>query len=309
MRIIFMGTPEFAVPSFINIQNSNHEIVAIVTGMDKKRGRGQQVTETPVKQAAKSFDIPIIQPESLKSEEFIETLSSFNADIFVVVAFRILPRSVIGIPKFGTVNLHSSLLPKYRGAAPINWALINGDKETGVTIFQIEPKVDTGDILLQQSLTIDPLDTCKELHDKLSLIGAETLVKAIDGFEIGNLKKSKQNNTLATKAPKIFPEMGEINWDDNAEKIKNLIHGFSPFPGAFTNFNNKRLKILRAEYIDDSTNQPTGTILIKEKNRLGIQTGNGTLFPLEMQKAGKKMLRIKEFLNGFQGNVGDKFIS
>ena len=309
MKIIFMGTPDFAVPSLEKLANSNHEIISVVTGPDKKKGRGQKVHSTPIKQVAEKYNLPILQPISLKDEEFKKQLEKLQPDIFVVVAFRILPKNIINIPKFGSVNLHSSLLPKYRGAAPINWAVLNGDKETGITIFQIEPKVDTGDMLLQNKIKIQETDTCQEVHDNLSILGADSLLEALDNLESGTTSKIPQNDSMATKAPKIYPEMGEIDWSKEANEIKNQIHGLSPFPGAYSFFNKKRIKILRANIEMKNENSEPGSIVIINKKLLGIQTGNGILYPIELQKEGKRAMPVQNFLNGFQGKIGEKFNS
>jgi len=304
-----MGTPDFAVPTLKSLIASGHEVITVVTGADKKRGRGQKLHGTPVKILAEEHNLPILQPTSLKSEEFKQQLLELNPDIFVVVAFRILPKALIDIPKFGSINIHSSLLPKYRGAAPINWAVLNGDKETGISIFQIEPKVDTGDVLFQKKILIDEMDTCQEVHDRLSELGGKSITKVLDDFEKGVINKIPQDNSLATKAPKIYPEMGEIDWTKSAMEIKNQIHGLSPFPGAYSQFNGKRVKLLRSSFELESNDSEPGTITIRNKKTLGIQTGNGILYPVELQKEGKRVMTLQDFLNGFQGKVGDKFIS
>lgn len=309
MKIVFMGTPDFAVPTLKSLIASGHEVITVVTGADKKRGRGQKLHGTPVKILAEEHNLPILQPTSLKSEEFKQQLLELNPDIFVVVAFRILPKALIDIPKFGSINIHSSLLPKYRGAAPINWAVLNGDKETGISIFQIEPKVDTGDVLFQKKILIDEMDTCQEVHDRLSELGGKSITKVLDDFEKGVINKIPQDNSLATKAPKIYPEMGEIDWTKSAMEIKNQIHGLSPFPGAYSQFNGKRVKLLRSSFELESNDSEPGTITIRNKKTLGIQTGNGILYPVELQKEGKRVMTLQDFLNGFQGKVGDKFIS
>ncbi|MFP4546723.1 MAG: methionyl-tRNA formyltransferase [Fidelibacterota bacterium] len=309
MKIVFMGTPEFAVPSLEALIASPHEVIAVVTGPDKKRGRGHKVRSTPVKKVAEKHELKILQPKSLKDETFKATLNALEPDIFVVVAFRILPKDVLNIPKFGSVNLHSSLLPKYRGAAPINWAVLNGDKETGISIFQIEPKVDTGDLLFQEKIAIAPTDTCQEIHDQLAQLGGKRIPEVLHQLETGSIHKIPQDDSKATKAPKIYPEMGEIDWTGTAEKIKNQINGLSPYPGAYSYFNGKRVKFLRADYDPETTNAEAGTIINKDKNTLGIQTGTGILYPLELQKEGKRVMPVKDFLNGFQGKIGDKFTS
>ena len=304
-----MGTPDFAVPSLEVLANSDHEILAVVTGEDKKRGRGQKVIGTPIKQVAEKYNLPILQPHSMKDEDFKAQLRELNPDIFVVVAFKILPKDVINTPRLGSVNLHSSLLPKYRGAAPINWAVLNGDSETGITIFQIEPKVDTGDMLLQKKIAIDELDTTLEVHDKLSLLGSESLLEALNNLESGKTTKIPQDDTLATKAPKIYPEMGEIDWTKSAREIKNQIHGLSPFPGAYSEFSGKRVKFLRTTFEMVNEEAEPGTIILRNKKQLGIQTGDGILYPVELQKEGKRAMQVRDFLNGFQGQIGDKFNS
>jgi len=307
MRIIFMGTPEFALPTLQAIKASRHQILAVVTGPDVARGRGQTVQETPVKQLALKFGLPVLQPVSLKDPTFWSQIKVFPADLYVVVAFRILPPELIAIPRLGAINLHASLLPKYRGAAPINWAIINGETETGVTVFQIKPQVDTGDILLQAKTPIDLKDTYGTVASRLSQTGARLVLEAIDGLEAGTLKGLSQDNALATPAPKIFPELGEIDWQKPATDLKNLIHGLSPNPGAFTFFKGKRLKILSATICGDDDFGAPGTIIACSKTELKIKTGRGVLMPLELQFEGRKPLVVTDFLRGFSGKVGEKF--
>jgi len=309
MKIIFMGTPDFAVPSLKAITASRHEIVGIVTSPDKPAGRGQIIHATPVKSFARELSIPIFQPESLKAPEFLNQLLNLKAAIMIVVAFRILPDEVLTIPPKGAINLHASLLPKYRGAAPINWALINGESETGVTIFQIRPQVDTGEILWQERVPIAVEDTFGSLHDRLAKIGATALVKVLDQIERGEIYPVLQNHSAATLAPKIYPQLGEINWANSAHSIKGLIHGLSPNPGAYTFFEGKRIKILSAEWSDEIFKQFPGTVTVWDKQRLGIQTGQGILYPRELQWEGKKILPVAEFLKGFKAGRGARFPS
>ncbi len=309
MKIIFMGTPDFAVPSLKAITASRHEIVGIVTSPDKPAGRGQIIHATPVKSFARELSIPIFQPESLKQPEFLNQLRNLKAAIMIVVAFRILPDEVLTIPPKGAINLHASLLPKYRGAAPINWALINGESETGVTIFQIRPQVDTGEILWQEKVPIAVEDTFGSLHDRLAKIGATALVKVLDQIERGEIYPVLQNHSAATLAPKIYPQLGEINWANSAHSIKGLIHGLSPNPGAYTFFEGKRIKILSAEWSDEIFKQFPGTVTVWDKQRLGIQTGQGILYPRELQWEGKKILPVAEFLKGFKAGRGARFPS
>ncbi|HDN59660.1 MAG TPA: methionyl-tRNA formyltransferase [Candidatus Marinimicrobia bacterium] len=309
MKVVFMGTPDFAVPSLREIGKSNHQIISVVTGPDKPRGRGQKLSKTPVKEAAEKLNLTILQPEKLDSPEFSKQIEKLEPEIFVVVAFRILPESLLQIPRKGAINLHASLLPRYRGAAPINWAIINGERETGITIFQIKPEVDTGEILYQEKIEIKEDDTAGSLHDKLSRIGAKALVRVLDMIERGEVKPIPQNEKLATYAPKIKPEMGRIDWSKEAKNIKNLIHGLSPVPGAFSFFKNKRVRFLKANIEDTGTSYSPGTIVYLDKKCMKIQTGRGLLLPSMLQTEGKKPLTVTEFIKGFRGNTGDRFIS
>ena len=240
MKIVFMGTPDFAVPS-LKILAQHHQVCAVVTVPDKPAGRGQKMRQSDIKKTAIALNIPVLQPESLKDPDFIEQLKSFNAELFFVVAFRILPAVVFTLPSKGTINLHASLLPSFRGAAPINWALINGEKQTGVTTFFIEEKVDTGKILLQQSLDITPNMTAGELHDALAELGAEVVLNTVNGIDNETLSAVIQEGTV-TQAPKITKEICEIDWSKSALDIHNFIRGLSPYPAAFTWYKNKNLK-------------------------------------------------------------------
>ncbi len=297
MKIVFMGTPEFAVPALNALITSSHTVVAVVTGPDKERGRGQKVSFTAVKEAAIKNNIPVLQPEKLKDADFISKLKSFNADLFVVVAFRILPREVFTIPSKGSFNLHGSLLPKYRGAAPIQWALINGETETGVTTFMLEDKVDTGNILLQEKIKIDEEDDFGTLHDKMSLVGAEIILQTVSLIENGKYELKKQDDSLTSSAPKITKELCEINWNKTALEIHNLIRGLSPFPGAFFMFKDKTIKIYKTKIVLNH-NLNAGKFY-QTKNSLAIGTGSGSLEILELQQEGKRRMKIDEFLRGF----------
>jgi len=307
VRVVFMGTPAFALPSLEALSGSQHRVLAVVTGRDVESGRGQKVAPPPVKLFAEKLGLPILQPASLKDPEFLAEVRRCAADIFVVVAFRILPPALINIPARGAINLHASLLPKYRGAAPINWAIINGESETGVTVFQIRPQVDTGAILSQQIVKITPDDTAGSLAERLALEGAELLVATLDGLEAGRLQGRPQDETLATPAPKIFPELGEIDWYKDAMTLKFLIHGLAPEPGAFTFWRGRRLKILKAATMPESATAEPGTLVLRDKNSIGIQTSQGLLLPLELQLEGRRLLPVREFLSGFNGRVGERF--
>ena len=297
MKIVFFGTPDFAVPSLDFLNKSKHEVVAVVTAPDKERGRGRKVSFTPVKEYALEHDLKCLQPESMKDEEFIDNLTQLNADLFVVVAFRILPRSVYTIPKFGSFNLHGSLLPKYRGAAPIHWAIINGEKETGVTTFFLEDKVDTGNIILQEKLIIEEDDNLGTIHDKMSLLGAEVVLKTVDLIESGNYELQKQDNSLATPAPKISKELGEIDWNKPARQIHNLIRGLSPFPDAYFIHNGAKYKVFKSVVVESVKLLP-GEIK-QTKNEIFIGCSDNALQILELQPEGRKRMTADAFLRGY----------
>ncbi len=298
MNIIFMGTPDFAVPSLKKIIESKHKVKAVVTAPDKQRGRGRKVSFTPVKDFALEHNLPVLQPVDFKDEKFINNLKLFKADLFVIVAFKILPKEVFTIPECGSFNLHASLLPKYRGAAPIQWALIKGEKQTGVTTFKLKEKVDTGDIFLQKKIDIHPDDNFGSLHDKLSVLGAEAVIETIDLIEKNDFSLSEQNKELATPAPKITNELCMIDWNKSAEEIHNLVRGLSPVPGAYFLFNNKKIKIFKTKVIEDGSSQPFK--INTTKTELNIGCSKNTLQILELQLEGKKKLPAEEFLRGFK---------
>ncbi len=298
MNIVFMGTPDFAIPSLRILIENAHNISAVVTTPDKERGRGQKVTFTAVKEFAIQRDIPILQPLKLKEEGFIRQLKSIKADLFVVVAFRILPYEVFSIPSKGTFNLHGSLLPRYRGAAPIQWSLINGDNETGVTTFFLDEKVDTGKIILQEKIKIEGDDDFGILHDRMSELGAEVVLETVKRIESGNVELKKQDDSLASPAPKITKEIAEINWNLSAIRIHNLVRGLSPYPAAFFYHNGKLIKVFKTKISNEGELMPGS---IREINgRLIIGCDNSSLEILELQLEGKKRLRTEEFLRGFR---------
>jgi methionyl-tRNA formyltransferase len=296
MRIVFMGTPDFAVPSLKTLAESHHTIAAVVTGTDKEKGRGQKVSITPVKQFALEKNIPILQPEKLKDPGFISDLKALSPDLFVIVAFRILPVEVFTIPVYGSFNLHASLLPKYRGAAPIQWALMNGDKKTGVTTFKLEQLVDTGNVYLMRETIIEDDDDMGTLHDKLSLSGAECVIETVDLIESGNFTLQKQNDAETTSAPKITKEMGHIDWNQPAEKIHNLVRAFSPSPGAYFIHNNRQIKVYKTIVIHQEISPG---IIRQTKKELAIGCANNSLKILELQLEGKRRLKTEEFLRGY----------
>ncbi len=298
MKIVFMGTPDFSIPSLKILLKSNHSISAVVTQPDKERGRGQKKSYTPVKQFAIEYNIPIYQPEKLKGNfEFVEQMKALQPDIFVVVAFRILPEEVFEIPRFGSFNLHGSFLPKYRGAAPIQWALINGEDETGLTTFKLAKKVDTGNIYLQEKVSINTDDNFETLHDRMSELGAKIVLDTVNLIESGNYELKQQDDSLASPAPKITKEICLIDFNKSAEEIHNLVRGLSPHPAAFFNYSNKVIKIYRTEIIKELSLKPFE--FYQNKTELIIGCGKDALKILEIQQEGKNRMRIEEFLRGF----------
>ena len=297
MKIIFWGTPEFSIPSLDKIYSSSHEVLAVVTSTDKEQGRGMKLQQSAVKTYALDRDIPVLQPDNFHSADFLTDLNSFGADIFVIVAFKILPESIFNFPPKGSFNLHGSLLPKYRGAAPIQWALINGDKETGVTTFKLEAKVDTGNVYIKKSIKILFYDNFGTLHDKMSVLGSEAVIETLEIIEEDNFTLSSQDNTLATSAPKITKDFCKINWSNSAESFYNLIRGLSPFPGAFFHHKDNLIKIYSAIPANEH-NLASGAIK-QFGSQLFIGCGGGTLEILELQREGKKKMSINEFLRGY----------
>ena len=301
MKIVFMGTPDFSIPSLKSVYKSNHELAAVVTAPDKERGRGRKVTFTPVKQFAVDHNLPVYQPEKLKGNiEFVDQMNELHPDLFVVVAFRILPKEVFNIPKFGSFNLHGSYLPKYRGAAPIQWALINGETETGLTTFKLAEKVDTGNIYLQEKIEIFPADNFETLHDRMSLLGADLVLRTIELIESGNYELKQQDDSIASSAPKITREICKIDWNKTALEIHNLVRGLSPHPAAFFNYNDKVLKIYKTEIVEKKDLKSFQ--ILQTKTELEIGCGKDAIRVLEIQQEGKKRMGIEEFLRGFKFN-------
>ncbi len=307
MRILFMGTPEFAVPSLRILLDHSYEIPAVVTAPDKPRGRGQQVSFTSIKEFALHHQIQVLQPEKLNDTAFIAEIQQLHPDLIVVVAFRILPRKVYTIPKLGSFNLHASLLPKYRGAAPINWAIMNGEKESGVTTFFLKDEVDTGSILLQTRVSIGLNDTAGDLHDTLSVVGADIVLQTVRLIELGNMHPHRQDDTLACPAPKIFKEDCRIEWTKSSQQVHNFIRGLSPHPSAWTTHMGKLIKVFRARMVDSQSTQ-AGIILNRTQNILEVGTGSGVVSLLEIQQEGKRRLGIEEFLRGYPIESGEMFM-
>lgn len=316
--IVFMGTPDFAVKSLDSLIKSNIKVKAVITAPDKPAGRGQQLSKSAVKIYAEQHNLPVLQPEKLKDETFIQELKNINADLFVIVAFRMLPEVVWSMPSKGSINLHASLLPKYRGAAPINWAVINGEKETGATTFFLQHEIDTGDIINSCKISIDENDTAGDVHDKLMNNGAELLVKTVNDIIQGNIKPIPQNNIPESElkhAPKIFKQDCEIDWNKSASGVHNLIRGLSPYPTAWCNIiddkgNTSSLKIFKTTLIEETSDKNVGEILTDNKTYLNIVCGDNNIVSiLELQLAGKKRLNVKEFLSGTKLNESWKFLS
>jgi len=299
-----MGNPQFAVPSLRKLVESDHDILSVVTNPPKPAGRGKQLIKSPVAECAKELNLPIIETDELKSEKILHTLRDLNGDVFAVVAYRILPKKVINIPLKGAINLHGSLLPKYRGAAPIQWALINGESETGLTTFIIQPKVDRGNILLQKMIKIDSDDNYGSLAEKMSHTGAELLVNTVDRFESENVEPYNQLDSNATMAPKITPALTNISWEKSAKEIHNLIRGLAPFPGARTVLDSKTLKIFKTKYIEENSTNNSGEISNIGKDSFNVQTGKGQLIVLEVQVEGKRRMNAGDFLRGVQLDIG-----
>lgn len=306
LRIVFMGTPEFAVASLDALVKAGCTIVGVITAPDKPAGRGMQLQQSAVKKYAVEHNLTVLQPGKLKNPEFIEELKALQADLQVVVAFRMLPEIVWNMPPMGSVNLHGSLLPQYRGAAPINWAVINGEKETGVTTFKLKHEIDTGDILLQERFPIGENDTAGDVHDKMKEIGAVLLVKTVKGLADGSIKEMPQLSTMNTEpsaikhAPKIFTETCKIDFTKTVVEVHNLIRGLSPFPGAFISLNGKTLKIFRSEKELMKTGMATGEYKTDGKNCLKFACSNGFILVKELQLEGKKKIAVEEFLRGYR---------
>ncbi|SFA53584.1 methionyl-tRNA formyltransferase [Pedobacter suwonensis] len=301
MKIVFMGTPDFAVASLDALVQANFDVVAVVTAPDKPAGRGQKLSESAVKKYAVEKGIPVLQPEKLKNPEFIEQLKSYQADLQVVVAFRMLPEVVWNMPPKGTINLHGSLLPQYRGAAPINHAIINGEKESGVTTFFLTHEIDTGNIILSESTPIADNETAGDLHDKLMHIGANLLVKTLKAIEAGEVSEQPQPQSGNLKhAPKIFKEDCKIDWNNPVQMIYNLIRGLSPYPTAFTFLNDKTLKIFKAEIEHKEPGIVAGGFLTDGKTFLKFAAKDGFIKLLNIQYEGKKRMPIEDFLRGIR---------
>jgi methionyl-tRNA formyltransferase len=301
MKIVFMGTPDFAVASLSALQQAGLNVVGVVTAADKPAGRGQKLSESAVKKYAVENGLNVLQPLKLKDPTFIEDLRALNADLFVVVAFRMLPEIVWQMPKKGTINLHGSLLPQYRGAAPINHVIINGEKETGVTTFFLKQEIDTGDIIFTDAIEIKDNDTAGDLHDKLMLVGANLLVKTVKAIEVDDYNEVPQPQSDDLKpAPKIFKDFCKIDWNKDNQSVYNHIRGLSPYPTAFTVLNDKTLKIFNIEPENIQPEIEVGAYLTDGKNYLKFATQNGFIKLIDLQLEGKKRMSVEELLRGMR---------
>lgn len=303
LRIIYMGTPDFAVEPLKTLVEAEKDVVAVVTMPDKPAGRGHKLQFSPVKEYALKAGIPVLQPENLKSPDFLQELASYNADLQIVVAFRMLPEAVWSMPKYGTFNLHASLLPRYRGAAPINWAVINGDKETGITTFFLKHEIDTGNIILQEKVAIDEEDNAGDVHDKLMYLGADLVLKTLKMIEEDNVITRPQDDAQASPAPKIFKDTAKLDFDKYAADIRNLVRGMAPYPAAWFNIklqdgNESMMKIFKVSIEEKNHNYSVGTILTDGKKMLKIACKDGFINLLEVQMAGKKRMAAEDLMRG-----------
>lgn len=305
MRVIFMGTPDFAVGTLEALVRSEHEVVGVVTQPDRPKGRGKAMQFTPVKEVAVRENIPVFQPRRVRETEVVETLKELNADVIVVVAFgQIIPESILNLTKYGCINVHGSLLPKYRGAAPIQWAVIDGEKESGITTMQMDAGLDTGDMLLKKVIPLEADETGGSLFDKLSAAGAELLIQTLKELENGTVVPEKQGESPTAYAKMLTKDMGNIDWTQDAAAIERLIRGLNPWPSAYTKLHGKTLKIWAARVSETDTVMAPGTVVKAEKEQFLIQTGKGVLCVEELQLEGKKRMDTAAFLRGYSIEEG-----
>ncbi len=310
MKIVYMGTPDFAVGPLKALVEAGHEIVAVVSQPDKPKGRSSQLVPPPVKAYAMTQDLPVFQPEKIKTPEAVERLREYGADLFVVAAFgQILSKEILEMPKYGCINIHASLLPKYRGAAPIQWSIIDGEQETGVTIMQMDVGLDTGDILTTKVVPIEDEDTGESLFDKLCVAGSELLIETIPQIEAGTITPTAQNDAESTYAKMLTKELGNIDFSKSAKEIWYLVRGLNSWPSAYTYYNNKTMKIWRAKPVAENSQLPAGTLVKKDKESIYVQTGEGMLQILEIQMEGKKRMSVRDFMLGHSFETGIRFES
>ncbi len=304
MRVVFMGTPDFAVPT-LEALIENHEVVGVVTQPDKRKGRGKAMAFSPVKEKALEHEIPVYQPVKVREEAFIEILRGLNPEVIVVAAFgQILSKEILDMPKYGCVNIHASLLPKYRGAAPINWAIINGEKETGVTIMQMNEGVDTGDMLSHVVVPIAPKETAESLFDKLAKAGAELIVETLPKLEAGEIIPVPQDESQSSHVKMMNKSLGKIDWNQDAVVIERLVRGLNSWPSAYTYYQGKSVKLWDCDVVEAAAKAVPGTIIAVAKDSFDVATGNGALRVLELQLEGKKRMDTKSFLLGNQWKTG-----
>lgn len=311
MRIVFMGTPDFSVPTLKTLVEAGHDVIAVVTQPDKPKGRGKEMQMTPVKIQALEYGIPVYQPLKVRDEAFVQVLRELEADVFVVIAFgQILPKSVLELPTYGCVNIHASLLPKYRGAAPIQWCVIDGETETGITTMMMDVGLDTGDMLEKTVIPIDGKETGGSLHDKLSLAGGELILSTLKKLKDGTAVRTPQTDEGTCYAKMLTKSLGDIDWTKSAVSIERLIRGLNPWPSAYTMWNGKTLKIWAADVLpeeDGFGDAPCGSVLRQDKRSLVVKTGKGALSIRELQMEGKKRMDIEAFLRGYAVPEGDMF--
>lgn len=306
MKTVFMGTPDFAVET-LKALTKKHQVLAVITQPDKQKGRGKKLMFPPVKEYALENNIPVFQPEKISDKDFLQVLEGFNADIFVVVAYgQLLPEAVLNMPRLGCINVHGSLLPKYRGAGPIQWAIINGEEKTGVTVMYMAKSLDSGDMILKKEVEIDKNDTFGSLHDKMAIAGADACTEALELFEKGLVSAEKQDEGLSNYAPKITKETALINWENTSEKIRNLIRGLNPVPCAYTYYNEEAFKIWQAEEITDKSyaGRPGEIVDFINKGGFVVKTGDTALHITEMQAKGGKKMKTADYLRGHRVEKG-----
>ena len=323
MRIVFMGTPDFSVPALKALVEAGHQVIAVVTQPDKPKGRGKEVQMTPVKIQAMEYGIPVYQPAKVREASFVEVLKGLEADVYVVIAFgQILPKAVLELPKYGCINIHASLLPKYRGAAPIQWCVIDGERETGITTMMMDVGLDTGDMLEKAVIPIEEKETGGSLHDKLSMAGGDLILSTLKKLEEGTLVRTPQTDEGTCYAKMLTKSLGDIDWNQGAVSIERLIRGLNPWPSAYTMWNGKTIKIWAAdviagreaaEFLSESgvpaeTGTAPGTVVCSDKRRLVVCTGGGLLSIRELQMEGKKRMDTPAFLRGYPIPAGDMFV-
>lgn len=299
MKIVFMGTPEIATGCLQKIIDEKHEVIGVVTQPDKPQNRGKKLGMPPVKELALKYDIPVYQPLKAREESFIETIKELNPDVIVVVAFgQILPKAILDIPKLGCINVHVSLLPKYRGAAPINWVIINGEDKTGVTTMYMDEGLDTGDMILKTEFKLDDEINAGQLHDKMMEIGSQTLKETLDLIEKGCAPREKQNHEEFTYAPMMNKALGNINWNKSAKEIHNLVRGVNPWPSAYTTYDDKTIKVWKTKVLSETSDKPCGTVLKVDKEGMRVSTKENIILIEELQMPGKKRVLVSEYIKG-----------